>query len=564
MSDDPQNSGAWTLEPAQYLASRSATHSVPQPISLYLKMADGVKLAVDIYVPQGDRPEGGFPALLHFTPYYRRFALKEGAPATAEACPNVAKFRDVFVPRGYAMVVVDVRGTGASFGARDSFRSPTERDDSRTIMDWVVAQKWSNGTLGATGISYVGAAADFAATTGHKALKAIAPISAVWDTCLDQYYPGGLLFTKLASAYDKLMQALDLDRRKEVAAYPYFADPDFSGPAPVDDDANGELLARALSDHAANVSIADFINEFPYRDSTLPYDESFSAGSFSPCTYSPHNNSDLAVLSISGWMDGGYMNGSIARFLTLAGENDRLLLGPWDHGARTNVSPFREQVEPQFSLLGEILRFFDEHLQQRETGLRDEARVHYFSFASECWKSADSWPPAKAPARTLHLAGKGQLAGSAGPEETVSYRPDFGFGTGQNTRYGRLAALDITEYYPSWEARSDKLLRFAGEPLEQDITVTGHPVLTLKLESDQADAAVIVYLEDIAPDGKRRYVTEGILRALHRKESAPPETYKASWPYHSCLQADAAPLAPGEPALMRIAMLPTSWCFRAG
>ena len=35
----------------------------------------------------------------------------------------------MFVPRGYALVVVDVRGTGASFGTRDSFRSPRERDD---------------------------------------------------------------------------------------------------------------------------------------------------------------------------------------------------------------------------------------------------------------------------------------------------------------------------------------------------------------------------------------------------------------------------------------------------
>jgi predicted acyl esterase len=30
----------------------------------------------------------------------------------------------MFVPRGYVLVVVDVRGSGASFGTRDSFRSP--------------------------------------------------------------------------------------------------------------------------------------------------------------------------------------------------------------------------------------------------------------------------------------------------------------------------------------------------------------------------------------------------------------------------------------------------------
>jgi hypothetical protein len=563
MSDDPENSGAWIVEPAEYLSSRTVTHEVPGPTSLYLEMTDGVKLAMDVYLPEGERPLDGFPTLLHLTPYYRRFALREGAPASTEACPNAGKFRDMFVPLGYAMVVVDVRGTGASFGSRDSFRSPAERDDFLTIMNWIVAQDWSDGRLGATGISYVGAAADFAATTGHEGLKAIAPISAVWDTWLDHLYPGGLLLTNLANSYDKLMQALDLDRREDVAAYAYFSDPYFAGPAAVDEDTDGELLAQAVDDHRANVSLADFIREFPYRDSTLPYDDSFSPDNFSPHSYSINNNSGLAVLSISGWMDGGYMNGAIARFLTLAGKKDQLLIGPWDHGVRTNVSLFRDEIEPQFPLLAEILRFFDEHVMERDTGLRKEARVRYFSFASEHWKKADTWPPHHS-AHVFHLATEGQLAQTAPFAETISYQTDFSFGTGTNTRYGRLAALDIKNYYASWEARSESLLRFVSEALEQDTTVSGHPVLTLVLESDQPDAAIIVYLEDIAPDGTRRYVTEGALRALHAHESAPSATYAANWPYHSCARADAAPLVAGKSTLVRIAMLPTSWCFKSG
>ena len=52
-----------------------------------------------------------------------------------------------------ALVAVDVRGTGASFGTRDSFRSPRERDDYARIAEWVVAQPWSDGRIGATGVS---------------------------------------------------------------------------------------------------------------------------------------------------------------------------------------------------------------------------------------------------------------------------------------------------------------------------------------------------------------------------------------------------------------------------
>jgi len=107
------------------------------------------------------------------------------------------------------VVVVDARGTGASFGTRDSFRSPRERADYKAIADWIVAQPWSDGRIGATGISYLGAACDFLASTGHPAVKAIAPLFAVWDTWADNYYPGGLLIKRLALTYDELMVALD-------------------------------------------------------------------------------------------------------------------------------------------------------------------------------------------------------------------------------------------------------------------------------------------------------------------------------------------------------------------
>ena len=53
--------------------------------------------------------------------------------------PGLARWRDLFVPRGYTLVVVDVRGTGASFGTRDSFLSPRERDDYARITEWVAA-----------------------------------------------------------------------------------------------------------------------------------------------------------------------------------------------------------------------------------------------------------------------------------------------------------------------------------------------------------------------------------------------------------------------------------------
>ena len=118
MSDKDELNGAWKITPSEYLAKRPCTYTIGQPTSRYLTMPDGVRLALDVYLPEGPtlKPETRLPTVVILTPYYRRF--KVTGPG-AEPSPNIAIYRDFFVPRGYAVVTVDVRGCGASFGARD-------------------------------------------------------------------------------------------------------------------------------------------------------------------------------------------------------------------------------------------------------------------------------------------------------------------------------------------------------------------------------------------------------------------------------------------------------------
>ena len=567
MSDSDTNGGAWLVPPSAYQASRPAPFASPAaPQSCYVAMRDGCRLAVDVWLPQavpdGPAPDAALPVVLILTPYYRRFALQPGS--TSEASPNTCRYRETFVPRGYALVVVDVRGTGASFGTRDSFRSPTEREDYREIADWIVAQPWSDGRIGSTGISYLGAAAMFLASTGHPAVKAVAPLSAVWNTYADHYYPGGILLNGLAQAYDALCVALDQDRRDLLAQYPYFSDPDFRGPQPVDEDADGALLRQAVRQHRANFRMPDFITEFRFTDDRLPYDPTFGAPSFSPYHYAETIREDVAVLSVSGWMDGmGFTNGAIARYLSLANRKRHLLIGPWDHGARTNVSPFRDAEAPQFPLMAEVLRFFDHYLMGRETGLEAEAPVHVFTMHAETWRAAQHWPPADA-AQTWFLDGGGALAATAGDAGGDTHAADFTFGSGRNTRVERLAALGIGEYYADWQGRDEGLLTYISPPLPNAAELSGHPVITLWLESDVGDAAVHVYLSEQESSGRIRYVTEGVLRALHRKVSEPERFQQQTWPFRTFSRADARPMPRGEPQELRFALLPTAWQFQAG
>ncbi|MBI2738105.1 MAG: CocE/NonD family hydrolase [Rhodospirillales bacterium] len=562
MPDRDDLGSAWKVPPSRYLASRLAEHRVGAPSSVYVTMADGCRLAVDVMLPDGDASRR-WPTVLILTPYVRRFQLAAGS--NVEPSPNSYKYRDMFVPRGYAVVVVDARGTGASFGTRDSFRSPRERADYKEIADWIVGQPWSDGRIGATGISYLGAACDFLASTGHKAVKAIAPLFAVWDTWADNYYPGGLLIKRLALVYDELMLALDHDRRDLRSKFSYFADPALQGPMPVDDDKDGSLARQAVKEHLANFRMPDFMSEFKFRDDTLAYDPSFSSASFGPYNYLDQIPEDVAVYAISGWMDGaGYANGTLSRFLTLPNAERRIMLGPWDHGARVNVSPWRSRVEPELPVLGEVLRFFDQHLAGRDTGLPEEAPIHYFAMHAEEWRAAESWPPVKGN-RQLFTASDHRLAKS--PSEKAAstmYRADFSIGSGAQTRYERIAGIDATAYYADWTDRERGLLSFTTEPLAAPLEIAGHPVVSLWLASSEPDAAVFTYLSEVEADGTARYVTEGLLRAIHRAEAPAPRNYRTSWPWRTFARKDARPMPVGEPQLLRFALLPTAWRFAAG
>lgn len=569
MSDSAKNSNAWLVSPDRYAADNPPRFSDNVTLSsCYVEMRDGVQIAVDVHLP-ADLPAGEkLPTLLINTPYYRRFKVAPAEAGGVEASPNTGYLRDYFVPRGYALVVADVRGTGSSSGSRDGFRSPLEREDYRELADWVVAQSWCDGNIGSTGISYVGASADFLATTGHPAVKAVIPSFAVWDTYSDHFYLGGLLLNHLPHAYGAVADALDHDDREALKQFSYFADPRYDGPAPVDDDSNCGMRDAAIAEHFANFNADDFLREFKFRDSGLSYDPDYNSTLIGPAHYAQHTNPDTAYYCVSGWMDGGgFGNAATRRYLSLGVKNKHLIMGPWDHGARTHISPFRGATQaPQFELMAEYLRFFDHYLKGADTGLDKEQPIHYFTMGEEAWRNADQWPVREAETQMLFFAPDNGLDGNppSASEASDAHRPDFRCGTGRMTRYERLSTVAVEAYYDDWHGRDARMLTYTSAPLAQDQTLTGHPVITLHVTTSEQDGSFFAYLEDVDPQGRTRYVTEGILRALHRKVRETPPGLQWVGPYHSLEEADAELLTPGEPAELAFSLYPTSWLFRKG
>jgi putative CocE/NonD family hydrolase len=184
---------------------------------------------------------------------------------------------------------------------------------------------------------------------------------------------------------------------------------------------------------------------------------------------------------------------------------------------------------------------------------------------AERWRTAEDWPP-PAVRRRLYLAEGGRLSPDApsAPDARDRYVVDRDASTGSHTRWDTLIGRALRTPYPDRADQAARLQVYDSVPLEQAIEVTGHPRVRLHVTSTATDGAFFAYLEDVWPDGRVVYVTEGQLRALHRRTHDAPAGYWTPGPAPSFRRADAAPLEPGVPTIIEFELLPTSYEFRAG
>ena len=99
--------------------------------SRYLQMRDGVRIAVDVYLPKRLEPGVRLPSILHQTSYHRSHAFRWPFSLFMDRPGPVV---ELFVTRGYAWIDVDARGSGASFGTRPMPWSPDEVRDGADIV----------------------------------------------------------------------------------------------------------------------------------------------------------------------------------------------------------------------------------------------------------------------------------------------------------------------------------------------------------------------------------------------------------------------------------------------
>jgi putative CocE/NonD family hydrolase len=555
--------GMRVSRPGHYQGYSSPAYRDVEYSSFYLPMRDGVRIATDLYLPAGLSADAKIPAILYQTRYIRAMEYKWPFSMWRKGSRRHETIEH-FVRHGYAWVSIDARGSGASFGTRPHPWSPDEVKDGAELVDWIVRQPWSDGKVGAFGTSYTGTTSEFLLVNQHPAVKATAPRFALFDAYTDIAFPGGVHQTWFTEKWAAGNLAIDTN----TIADKYGAKVKMMvrGIRPVDADGDRSMLAAALEDHRENYDVHEEALRMDFRDDPAP------SGYGTTDTFSPHCFADdveasgAAVYSYSGWYDGAYQHSAIKRHMTLESPK-KLTIGPWEHGGRQQISPWRASPEPEFDHDAEMLRFFDHHLKGIDNGIMEEKPVHYFTMGEEKWKAADRWPQDHE-VRTFYFGAGGGLAearptGEAGMD---AYVVDYGAGTGHAARWNSLTGPrgGLLFGYPDRKERDEKLLTYTSAPLPEDMEVTGHPVVKLYVSSTAEDGNFFAYLEEVDPSGDVIYVTEGQLRAIHRKLSEGERPYPGVIPHRTFEKEDAMPLVPGEVAELVFDLLPTSYLFKKG
>jgi putative CocE/NonD family hydrolase len=528
---------------------------LPHDASRYLAMRDGTRIAIDVWLPKDLKPGEKIPALIKGTPYWRSAsptflggALSELGVLTLDVDPDT----EILNRRGCAVVGVDTRGTGASFGYQKIPFDDAEVADFGEIIDWASRQSWSNGRVGAYGFSYRGILAVSMASLGRSALKAIAPSFDFPDLSL-LTHPGGVLNETFLQKWGTQTGELNRGRPPCAGVCPWL----IAGPKRVDGDNDGELLKAAIAEHAHNYDPFACAKTAPSRDSKVCTSGRTTAETSELARKLAIERSSLPVYAIAGYFDGPSPAQVLRRFQTFS-NTQQVVIGPISHRGFESTDPFAPKsatVDPSYAQqVVSMADFFDRYLEPGGSPITRSVTFKVLNGGG--WRTSPDWPPRDIKVTRFYLAADHQLCETATlVYGTDIYRVDFTASTGELSRYQSPVDLSRTGY-PGRENEDRKLLTYTSAPLGSDLQIPGDPAVYLNLATSAQDGEVIVYLEDVRPNGVV-YLTEGVLRLIHRKLAAhggPAD--QSSDPLHTYLSDDAAPMIPGRTETLEMRLSP--------
>ncbi len=563
MVDQNQEENPFHQKDKYYFQPRYDDYSVN---STYVKMRDGVRLALTFCIPKGLSPEDKIPTLLYQTRYHRAHHLRIPYRWIWNEIAELYPKTELFTYNGYAVVYVDVRGCGASYGSRIGPFSEDEVQDGNDIVDWIINQSWSNGNVVTNGISYTAFTAEWLATNNHPAVKSVMGGHSAWDPYLDMILPGGCYNTAFIQLWSFYGKELDKNIMKQMRLISPFRWLLMKGVKHVHSDKDYAKLNEAINEHSKNRAVYDVISDTNYRDDVFKIDDKvLSFDSRSIYRYQQElQKLNIPVYSWGSWWDANFADVVIERFLNL--KNPQIaIIGDWNHGAHLRANPLyssKSKVNPSPSdRIKTEISFFNRCL---EGGEINKNTIYYYTMGEEKWKMSHVWPPTGQSFQKWYFQEgnsltKNQPETNEGADDyKINYRASSGF----FNRWMGPAGTPID--YSNRTKADEKLFLYTSLPLEDNLEITGNPIITLYLSSTHEDGAVFVYLEDVDEEGNVLYITEGNLRLIHRKISSEKPPYKNFIPYRTYMKKDALPLVPNETTEIKFGLHATSYLFKKG
>ncbi|MCU1492783.1 MAG: peptidase [Acidimicrobiaceae bacterium] len=493
--------------------------------NVWIAMRDGVRLQADVWRPTG---AGRFPALLQRTPYNRGDSFAVVVNAGIEPLRAVEQ--------GFVVVVQDTRGRFGSEGSFDPFVH--EALDGYDTIEWLAAQPYCDGNVGMYGASYYGATQLLAASARPPALKAIAPKATASDYHDHWTYQGGALQLGFAMYWALGLAGTELDRREaageELGAIRaqlrvLLADPwSAFGRRPLADIAPLDELLPAWRDWLDHPTRDDF---------------------WQTISVTQQQELDVPALHIGGWFD-LFLRGTLATYEEMSrGPNcqQRLIVGPWAHAVEYDALGEVEFGDLAGAAALDMTRvhldWFSQILKS-DAGAADAAPVRVFVMAANVWRDEAQWPPARAAATSMYLAGDRTEDGFVGSlqhqppllgAESVTFSfdpadpvPTVGGATFLPGAYVGLHAGPRDQR--GVEGRSD-VLCYESEAFTADLEIAGPVALVLHACTSAADTDWTAKLVDVHPDGRALNICDGIVRARYRQGTGSPIPVEPDQPF---------------------------------
>lgn len=420
-------------------------------------MRDGIRLATDIYLPQG---KGPFPTILSRTPYGRRLGVGSSVGP--------------FLNAGYAVVIQDMRGRFDSEGK--AFVFSTDQRDGHDTVAWIAKQPWSNGKVGTYGPSALGIAQYALAPNAPPALQCMFVLVATSNPAKDGFYQGGVFRLGLVAGW-LVRTGLSRDHLAHVYS---------KSPETLKLMRHLIYITQASQVHIPILHVGGWFDIF-----TKGILDTFTTFQ----TQGGKGARGKQKLIIGPWNHG--VGGNRAGSFTFP-ENAALSLDPVDWFDRC-LKKEKGGIDPI-----PTVRYY-------EMGALGEPGA-----PGNEWKSAKSWPvPTETATWYFHKDG---LLNQQKPEEKEAERsylfdPEDYVPTICGAELTlRPSPCDVQKL----TARPD-VLTFTTLPLKRPVAITGKVKVTLYIRSQAKDTDFTAWLTDVYPDGRTILIADGIQRARFRQ-----------------------------------------------